>query len=333
MRRTVALLAALALTITACGGGSDPSVFDAGATRALAYSLTGDAPFDYHVAMDMSVSTDIGGALAASMGETMNMAMDMEFDAAYRVIAGSDPGTYRVELGVGNIHLNSGNVEVAGESVDFADLDPAEIQAAMDAQATEMAYVIDGQGRLQSMEVGGESIDLGGVFSGISPMGSQDLFFGPELPDGEIAVGDTWETNSEQALPGLDPIRTDLTHQVVRAEERDGHDTWLIKTEATTEPYTLTWDDLMAMASAIGGVDQLGLGDEIPAAFQLSMRMAPATATTYTWLDPIQGLTVAQEILSGSGIRIDMAGLPGTQGRVSSMNMDATTHVVMDLNS
>lgn len=334
MRRTAAVFAALALAATACGGGNDPSVVvDRGGARTLGYSLTGDVALDYHVELDTTISTDIGGALAADMGGTMEMAMGMEFDAAYRVRAGADPGSYRIELGVSNIRLDSGSVDVAGEKVDFADLDSQEVQAALDAQAADMAYVIDEQGRLLSVEAGGESIDLGGVLSGMSPMGNQDLFFGPELPDGEVTVGDAWATSSEQALPGLDPIRTELTHAVVRAEERDGHDTWLIKTEATTEAYTLTWDDFMAVAAAVGGIDGLGLGDEIPAAFQLSMRVAPVAATTYTWLDPVQGLTVAQETMSGFRIRMEMTGLPGTQGRVSSMEMDGTTRVVMDLAS
>jgi hypothetical protein len=333
MRRFAPLFVALALAAAACGGGGDPSVMDPGATRALAYSLTGDVASGYHVAMDTTVSTDIGGALAATMGGTMTMAMDMEFDAAYHVGAGPDPGTYRVELGVSNMRLNSGSVKVAGDTVDFAELDPGEIRAALDAQAADMAYVIDEQGRLLAVEIDGESIDLGGVFSGMSPMGSQDLFFGPELPGDEVAVGDSWETTSEQSLPGLDPIRTDLTHEVMRAEERNGRDTWLIKTESSTAAYTLTWDDLMAMAAALGGVGQLGLGDEVPAAFRFSMRSAPASATIYTWFDPVLGMTVAQETMSGLGIHIEMTGLPGTQGRVSSMDMDGATHVVMDLTS
>jgi hypothetical protein len=335
-RKVVIVAAALTLLTGACGGGPDPSAAGgAVSARALAYSLTGDAAFDYHVAMDMSMTTTFGDAFRAldpSMPGSMETSMEMEFDSTYRISPAEEPGTYRVTMGVSNMELGAGKVSMGSESFDFSDLPQGDLNDVLDSQVAEVAYVIDEQGEILSMEVAGIPFDVGGILGGTSSAGGNTgQMFGPELPEGEVKIGDTWTTVAEEQLPGMDPIVTEQTHTILRREERNGYDTWVIRTESSTGAYTITWEDIVAMAGALGGLGELGIDETMPPAFQMSMRASPTGSTTLTWFEPDLGLTVAQDISTNLSMTMEMAGLPNTGGRSVSMAMTGYTHMLMEL--
>ena len=335
-RRLMALAAVLALLAAACGGSSDPSANGrAGAVaRPLAYSLTGDVALDYRVEMDTQMTTSFGDAfrsLDPSMPGSMDMTMEMEFLTGYRVSPGDEEGTYRVTMDVSDMKLEGGNVNMGSDSFDFADLPQGELNTVLDQQVTEVSYVITDQGEVLTMEVAGVPIDVSGILGGTSTGSATGQMFGPELPEGAVSIGDTWTTVSEEQFPGMDPIVTEQTHTITGREEKNGYDTWLIRTESSTGAYTITWDDLVTMAETMGGLGELGIDEGMPPAFAMSMRSAPTGTTAYTWFEPDLGVTVAQDVVGYFSMTMEMSGMPNTGGRSVDMSVNGSTHMYMQL--
>lgn len=335
MKRRLFLVAAVtALLAASCGGGPDPSAGGVITAQPLAYSLTGDLNLDYHTELDTMMTTSFGDvfrSLDPSMPSQMVTEMEMSFDSNYRVESGSTPGTYRVSMNLTGFELGSGSVEMGSESFDFDDLPQSELDKALEGQLNEVVYEINDKGEVLSMEIEGLTIDVNAMLGGTSAGGlSSGQMFGPELPDGEVQVGDQWTTTSEQTFPGMEPIATEMEHSIVRAEERGGVQTWLIKSDAVTDPYSITWEDLIAMAESIGGMEAMGIDESFPPAYQMSMRSAPSTTTTYTWFDPVSGLAVATDVTTHISMTVEMGGLPGIAGSVS-MGVGGYTHMVMEL--
>jgi hypothetical protein len=136
---------------------------------------------------------------------------------------------------------------------------------------------------------------------------------------------------SEEELPGMNPIITEQTHTITRSEQKNGYDTWLIKTESSTAAYTITWDDLVTMAESLGGIGELGIDESMPPAFAMSMRSAPTGSTSYTWFEPNLGVTVAQDVTTHIAMTTEMTGMPNTGGRAVDMSMNGATHMYMEL--
>jgi hypothetical protein len=332
MTRKVVLLAATVLLAAACGGGSE--LGNGSAAGSLAYSLTGDVVLDYNADMDVNITTDFGDSFQAfdpSAPSRMDMNMAMGFDTRYQVGPGEESGTYRVSMSLENLELHNGSVSVGTESVDIADLPQSQIDTMLKSQVAEVEWVIDEQGEILSLEFGDQAIDVGGMMSGMSMGGNSGQMFGPELPDGEVQIGDTWTTSTVQELPGMDPIETEQTHEIVRAEERNGVDTWVIRTETSVDGYTLTWDTVMALAGELGGLGAVGLDAAMPAGFDMVMRASPMGGTTLTWFDPVGGVTVAQDTTMNLAMNMEMSGLPDTGGRTFTMKLGGYTDLLMEL--
>jgi hypothetical protein len=285
--------------------------------------------------MDMRMTTTFDAALAAldpAAPSKMDMSMEMGFDSHYKVTPGDEPGTYRVSLSFDNLEFGKGSVDMGSESFDFSDLPQGELDTVLESQIAEVSYFINEHGEILSMDVGGQTIDVSGILSGTNAGAvNTGQMFGPELPDGVVKVGDSWTTTSEEQLPGMEPIVVEQTHTVIRREERNGHDTWVITTESTTGAYTITWDDLLTMAEQLGGLGEIGVDEAMPPAFQMSMRSSPTGSTMITWFEPESGLAVAQDVTANLAMTMEMAGLPNTGGRAITMRMDGYTHTAMEL--
>lgn len=334
MRQRSLLVAVLVvLSAAGCGAGPDPATGAVTQARALAYSLTGDEVLTYHTDLEMSATTTFGQELRSidpSMPSTMDMDMEMGMDVTYQIGDGPEPGSYRVAMTTSNLELVSGAVEMGDERLDLSDLPQGDLDAAFDAQMPEFVYVIDEKGDVVSVEVDGMSFDVGGLMSGTSTGGfSGGQLFGPELPEGEVNIGDTWTTSSEQQY-GEAVVLTEETHEILRTEEHNGFTTWVIKTESKTGAYTISWDDIVAMYEDLGGIDQIDGMDEMPPSFQMAMRSSPASTTMTTWLDPETGRAVGMELIAFVSMTMEMGGIPGMGGSFS-MDMDASTHLAMEL--
>jgi len=329
--RSMLIVAALALVGGACG--SSPDTGSPTAARALAYSLTGDQVLTYHADIESNMTTDFGDTLASldsSMPSTMMTQLGMAMDLTYHIGDGPTPGSYRVAMTVGNMELGSGSVEMGSERVDLSDISQSEVDAALQAQMPEFVYVIDEKGEIVSVEVDGIGIDVQGLLGGTSTgVMNGGQMFGPELPEGEVNVGDSWTTASRQEF-GDNLVVTEVTHKILRREEHGGVDTWLIKSDAKTDAYTITWEDMTAMFETMGGIGQVQGMEDMPASFQMAMRSSPSVTTTYTWLDPEQGLAIGVETSGNTVMTMEMEGIPGMVGSFS-LDIDGSTHVAMEL--
>ena len=332
--RFVLVAAVLALVSGACGAGPDPAA-EAGPVmaRPLAYSLTGAVSLDYHTEMETEMTTTFGDALTAidpSMPSQMMTQMEMSFDSNYMIEDGPEPGSYRVAMTLDNVELGSGSIEMGREKIDISEVPKSEIDAALAAQMPEFVYIIDDKGEVISVEFGGMTVDVDSLLGGTSSNAfSSGQMFGPQLPEGEVNVGDTWTTTSTQEF-GDNIIETEETHTILRTEERNGFNTWVIKTKATTGAYTISWQDLIAMFEEIGGIQNVDGMADMPPSFQMAMRSSPTSTTMVTWLDPEMGRTVATDITGNVSMTMEMGGIPGMPGSIS-MGMDGYTHLTMEL--
>lgn len=334
MRRFVLVAAVVALVATGCGGSSDPSA-NAGPVRArpLAYSLTGDVTLQYHTEMETVMTATFGEELTSldpSMPSTMETEMTMAFDSTYRIEDGPEPGTYRVAMTLDNVDLKSGSVEMGREKVDLSDVPQREIDAALASQLPEFVYIIDDKGEVVSVEFGGVAVNVEGLLGGTSSgsfTGGQ--MFGPQLPEGAVNVGDSWTTTSTQEF-GDKVIETEETHTILRTEERNGINTWVIKTKSKTGAYTITWQDMIALYEDFGGIQTMDGMEDMPPSFQMAMRSSPTSTTMMTWLDPESGRAVAVDINGNVAMTMEMGGIPGMAGSFS-MGMDGYTHMTMEL--
>ncbi len=324
-----------ALLLSACGAGPDPAARGPVAARPLTYSLTGEVPMSYHAEMETEMTAKFGEAIRSldpSMPSTMLTQMEMSFDATYRIGTGPEPGTYRVSMTLDDIELGKGSVEMGRHSVDLSDIPQSDLDAALASQMPEFVYVIDDKGAVVSVELDGTAIDIDGLLGGTSSTGfNGGQMFGPELPDGNVKIGDTWTTTFEQEV-GEVVIVTEETHKILRNEERNGHDTWVIRTDSVTSGYTINWDDMIAMYEQMGGIQKVEGMDEMPPAFQMAMRSSPTATTMMTWLDPELGQAVAVDVMTNLAMTMEMGGLPGITGSIS-MEIDGYTHMTMDLTS
>ncbi|MDJ0952786.1 MAG: hypothetical protein QNJ81_03835 [Acidimicrobiia bacterium] len=332
-RRVLFVFAAVALLVASCGGGSEQSAGGAVMARPLAYSLTGDATLSYHAEMETEMTTTFGEeirSLDPSMPSTMLTQMEMSFDSTYRISEGPEPGTYRVSMTLDGIELGKGSVQMGGQSLDLSDVPQSELDAALASQMPEFVYVIDDKGAIISVEVDGTTVDVGGILGGTSTSGmSGGQMFGPQLPDGQVNIGDSWTTSSEQSVGDV-VIVTEETHTILRSEERNGYDTWVIRTESDTSGYTINWDDMIAMFEEMGGIGAVDGMEEMPPSFQMAMRSSPTAATTITWLDPELGRAVAMDVMANMAMTMELGGIPGMAGSMS-MEMDGFTHMTMEL--
>jgi hypothetical protein len=329
--RSMLILVALALVGGACGASPDtggPTV-----ARTLAYSLTGDQVLTYHADIESNMNTDFGDTFASidsSMPSTMKTQLEMAMDLTYQIGDGPTPGSYRVAMTVGNMEMGSGSVEMGGERVDLSGISQSEIDAALRSQMPEFVYIINEKGEIVSVELDGIGIDVQGLLGGTSGgVMNGGQMFGPELPEGEVNVGDTWTTTSQQEF-GDNIVVTEVTHKIMRREGHSGVDTWLIKSEARTDAYTITWEDMTAMLEAMGGIGQVPGMEDVPASFQMAMRSSPSVTTTYTWLDPEQGMAIGVDTSGSTAMTVEMGGIPGMVG-IFSLDIDGSTHVVMEL--
>ena len=331
----MALAAVLALLAASCGGSSDPSADKSGVVvaRPLAYSLTGEVDLSYHSEMEMEMTTKFGEELRRldpSMPSTMLTQMEMSFDTTYHIEQGEEPGTYRVAMTLDDMELGKGSVQMGGQSVDLSDAPQSEIDAALSSQMPEFVYVVDEKGTVLSVEVDGTAVDVSGILGGTSSGGvGGGQMFGPQLPEGVVNVGDTWTTSSEDQIGDV-VIVTEETHKILRSEERNGYDTWVIRTDADTSGYTISWDDMIAMFEEMGGIEEVDGMEEMPPSFQMAMRSSPTSTTTMTWLDPELGRAVAMDVMTNMSMTMEMGGLPGITGSFS-MDMDGFTHITMEL--
>ncbi len=333
MTRKLLVLVAVVAMLSACGADSSASG-GAVVARPLAYSLTGTDTMSYHAEMEVEMSITFGETLRRldpSMPSTMSTEMSMGFDTLYSVAPGPEDGTYRVAMTIADIDSVKGKVDMGGRSMNIGDLGGSDLRTAVKSQMPEFVYIVDDKGAVIAIEAEGTTLDVEGLLGGTSSAGfSGGQMFGPELPSETVTVGDTWTTTFEQEI-GDAVIVTEETHKVIRREEKQGRDTWVIRTDSVTDAYTINWDDMVELFAEVGGIQNVEGMEEMPPSFQMAMRSSPSTTTMLTWLDPERGEAVAVDVLVNMAMTMEMGGIPGLNGSFS-MDMDGYTHMTMEMN-
>jgi len=284
--------------------------------------------------MDMTTEGDFG----LPGGLDMTLDMDLAARSTYDIEEGPDPETVRLTVST-DIVDGSASMEMLGmtEAIPLDDL-------AGEMATFDMEMVIDAQGNVVEMLVGGQAIPVG-LLDGLGGAGSGSLLsgfdsgqlLGPELPEGPISVGSTWTTEVNSDGFGLS-FHSRSEHTIAATEVVAGHDTYRIETVTTTDEISLNFEDLMT-ALAENSEDLAALsgenisGAELEAALgmfavmgiEMNYRMDRSVAETTTWFDAAGGVVVRMEMTSPQRASIEMTGIPDTGDIEMVMDMTMTT--------
>lgn len=330
--RTLCLLSVVALVLAACSpGAAGESTTTTGSDRQsttsssaavetpepiqLSYSLESGTSYSFEVELDQSIEMTATGD-AEALGEdeipgqmSVSVTGTSVFD--YSVADGPESGTYAVTItgNFSNLEL-SGTVDgdsVTAEDIpDFANMEPIDVTIIVDEQGN----VIPDQN-----DLGDDLLGLGGLdmLSQLGTGGSSGQFVGPPLSGDEVTVGDTWsETVESPALPGDDPITTQIDSEVVGMDSVDGHDVFVVETTTTTSPIEFDLGELLAgfltaFVSEDATDDEIAQMDAIASELRFAFSVDETVGHMTTWFDYEAGLA-------------------------RRADYDNTTHMVMDIN-
>lgn len=317
-----AAIVALTLIAGACGS-TDSELLTRG--QALSYALSPGSDLTYAMDMTMDMTMEMDGMDGLDLDGPIEMGMDMEGITKFSIEDGEAAGTYDVTMSVSGLEFTRLSMKGAGQDMDFDD--PATINSMLandDVLGDEVRYTIDEKGNVLSLRAGGVEIDPSALFGGdmLSGMNNgMSQLFGPALPDGDIAVGDTWSNEYEVPLPG-EGVMARATNKIVGEETINGTPVLVIETKTTMDPISMNLADMMALADDVAGSDDpfgaAGM-DEFLGSLEMSMTMTIGEATTKVWFDPVSGTSLRQEFQGSVDMDIEMSGMPG---------MDATTMVM-----
>jgi len=257
--RTFTLIAVLALIAAACSpsanssgsstteGGTDSTTSTSEAPQAatspdatqLSYKLSAGETFTYDVGIDQRIEMTAEGDSGALGDEEIpgELAVDINGTTTFShsVEDGPETGTYEV-----TIKGDFSDLEVTG-TVDGEPIEDTDLPEFAEIEPIDITVVVDEHGNIIPQEeglgdlFGGDLGGLGDIGQLAGPGMDPGRFVGPPLSDEDVTVGDTWSETIE--LPGLmteDPVTTEVTSEVVRVDEVDGHEVLVIDTESVT---------------------------------------------------------------------------------------------------
>lgn len=177
----------------------------------------------------------------------------------------------------------------------------------------DVTFVVDEKGHVidddKPMGPLGGLLDPGTPFPGEMPGLDPGPFLGPELPDGEVAVGDTWETESELRGFGPEPIVATSSSTVTATDEIDEDQVLVIETNVSTTRVEIDLGDLLlGMFGTFDGDGRRGGGPVRRSVGESEVsdvhRWLGLDATT--WADPGDGVVRRSDsaLLSALGIDI-----------------------------
>jgi hypothetical protein len=320
IKRSLSLLAVVALVLVACGGSetttSAPQSADA---VLLSYSLAAGDEFQYEVGLDQHIDLTATGD-ASAMGEEDipgEASVDITGTAVFThtVAAGPDEGTYEIHI-TGSFDDVSVTGTVDGEPVDssevpdFASMDPIDVTVVVDDQGN----VISAGGEELEDPLGGMFGDLGSMSNGAPAPGlDPGQFFGPLFSDEEVAVGDTWSDEIETPGLGDEPIVTSVTNTITGVEEFDGVEVYVIDTNSTTSPIEFDLGEffrgLFGAFAPEGSTtpEDAAQFDEAMSQLKFLISVDDTSANGTTRFDAEAGVASQSEINSSTHITMDMA--------------------------
>lgn len=350
MRRHLPFLLLLALVAAACGGTTESSSTTVGdpttstpvettSTAAaveavlLSYTLSAGDQIQYEVNLDQHIELSTTGDSTLMGDEEMpgEAAVDLSGTATFThtVSDGPDPGTYEVHI-VGEFDDVTVTGTVDGESFDSADtpdfaaIDPVDVTVVVDEQGRPVTEA--GEAPLEGL-LGG----LGAMGSGGAPASGLDIgqFVGPQLPDEEVGVGDTWTDEIETPGLGEEPIVTSVSSTVTGVDQVDGVDVFVIESTSSTSP--IEFDLAEFFAGMLGAFAPEGATAEEQAEVEAMLEQLRflftvdgATADTTTLFDVEAGVSRQSQTASSANISMDMNVPDEATGEMMAFVMDMT---------
>ncbi len=325
MRKTSAILMiAVAMTVAACAqpaaedGDPQPGV-------TLRYGLGVGESYTYASGFAVDMTTEFNGMPEGEIPEgPMSMEMSASLVTSYDVTEGPEPGTYTVTatyegLDGLDMTLQTGDEEITFGEDDIEGLGNGEIPLPADG----VEFVVDDTGQILALDVDGAEIPMSALGAqGMSSMGGQMPFIGPEMAPGDVNVGDSWTSEwTAELFPGQD-LSFAATSTLTAVETIDGVELYVIETTTTSEVFELDLGDLL------GGLgEDLGADDADIGGFELKMTMEQAPTETTVWFDPARGITVRQTFSGGTNLGMSFSG----DGESGDVTMTMVTSGEMEL--
>ena len=336
IKRSLSLVAILAMVLVACGGAAETSTTAAASpTEAvlLSYSLAAGDDLKYEVGLDQHIDlTTSGDTSAMGEGDIPGAAsVDVSGTAVFThsVADGPDEGTYEIHI-TGTFDDVSVTGTIDGEPVDssdvpdFASLEPIDV-----------TVVVDDQGNV--ITSGGEDLDnpLGGMLGDLGPMGGgapapgldPGQFFGPLFSDDEVAVGDTWSDEIETPGMGDESVVTSVTNTITGIEQLDGVEVYVIDTTSTTAPIEFDLGEFFK--GLFGGfapegvtADETAQFDEMMSQLEFVINVDDTSADGTTRFDAEAGVARQSEINSATHIATDMKIPDDKTGEIMAFQME-----------
>lgn len=311
--RKLITVAVFALLAAACGQGTG------GETVTMEYAFGAGDSYTYLNEFAASVTTDFAGIEAEDAPEgPFEIDLAASVLVSYSVDDGPEEDTYRVSVSFDELSDASFTVRGGGEEMTYTEDDvPADIaEGAMPGK--EVTFVVDSSGAVLSVEADGVDIPLPtSNLGGMGGFGTETPFLGPELPEGEVAVGDMWTATWEIELFGDESIELTAESRLEEIEDSTGY--YVISTKTTSSPVEVDFADML------GGL----LGEEAAgsSAFSFSMTVSPDVATSTVWFDPERGITVRQSYTAGSNLEMSFA----AEGESGTVRVDTDSSGSMEL--
>jgi hypothetical protein len=344
IKRSLSLVAILAMVVTACGGTVETSTTAAADSTTtappaeavlLSYSLTAGDEFKYEVGLDQHIELTTSGDASAMGEEDVPEAASVDVTGTavftHSVADGPEEGTYEIHI-TGNFD----DVSVTG-TVDGEPVDSSEVPDFASMEPIDVTVVVDDQGNVVS--AGGEDVDnpLGGMLGDLGPMGGgapapgldPGQFFGPLFSDGEVAVGDTWSDEIETPGMGEESVVTTVTNTITGIEQFDGAEVYVIDTTSTTSPIEFDLGEFFkgmfgAFAPEGATPEETAEFDEMMSQLKFVISVDDTTADGTTRFDAEAGVARQSEINAATHIAMDMKIPDETTGEVMSFQMEMT---------
>jgi hypothetical protein len=339
--RTISLIALFALVVVAaCGGeaentttsSSQETTMPAPQAVALSYSLEAGTTYEYEVEMDQTIGLTSTGDTSA-LGEeeipgeaSINITGTSIF--SYTVSDGPEPETFEIAI-VGDFS----DLEFSG-TVDGEPVDSAEIPQMAEMEPVDVTIVVDEKGNIIPDDTSGLGEDFLGGLGGLDMLdqfgaaAATGQFVGPPLSEDPVTVGDTWsETIEVPAMPGSDPVITQVDNEVVGTDTIDGAEVFVIETTSTTGAIEFDLAEFLVgfMSSFMteGATDEEqaqldAIIDELRFAFSIDETVADMTS----WFDLEAGLTRQAELASDTHIVMDINIPDESTGELAEFGMD-----------
>lgn len=270
------------------------------------------------MAMDMNASFEgLDGVQDAPSGPIAT-SFAAAVEVLFEIEEGTAPDTFLVTQTLELVELTDFSVTADGETHGLDDVgDLSQYLGDTEEMFGEpLTFVVTSDGRVLGGTAGGEAAGALDVFGGAGTAFGGQQMWGPSLPDGELAVGDTWAFDHTEAMSEDTEITVTAKSTVVAAEEIDGHEVLVIETAVETDGASFSFADVDLSEEELTPEEEAFISF-----FDIEFTLEPSSTVSTAWYDQKAGIVRRHEGSSALGFGMAFGGLPDTSGPVA-MEMD-----------